>query len=417
MLKKILALISIFSLMLCCLVACGKKGKISIQVETEMKVGETYKAKYELKNIDESVKLTWKVSDTGMAELDCENLTIKALKEGTFTLTVTAKTGEVASKEIKIVKSDVSSIEYAITYELDGGRLFDGPTKYNGTEEIVLPTPTKEGYEFKGWYATSEFLGNYIEKITIGESGNKCFYAKWEKNETIVKYTITFEFNGGHADNIPNKYDGTEEVVLPTPIFAGYIFKGWFETNEFTDAAVEKITIGTTGDKMYYAKWEVIEYTISYEVNGGQMESATTKYNVESPTVVLPTPTKEGYKFKGWFENDAFTGLAVEKVAAGSTGDKIYYAKWEKEENGDPILPDGVYSITYETNGGTLLNAPTQYDGKSDVYLFTPLRDGYYFIGWFASEDFSGSIVDKIEAGSTGNIKLYAKWTIDNSSK
>ena len=417
MLKKILALISIFSLMLCCLVACGKKGKISIQVETEMKVGETYKAKYELENIDESIKLTWKVSDTAMAELDSENLTIKALKEGTFTLTVTAKTGEVASKKIKVVKGDATTIEYTITYELDGGQISDAPTKYDGTEEIILPIPTKEGYEFKGWYTTLEFSGDIIAKVNKGESGNKIFYAKWEEIETTTKYTIIFEFNGGQADNIPNKYDGTEEVTLPTPIFDGYIFKGWFENSEFTGLAVEKIMVGTTGDKMYYAKWEVIEYTISYEVNGGQMETVTTKYNVESPTIVLPIPTKEGYEFKGWFENNAFTGAIVEKVAAGTTGDKMYYAKWVKEQNGDPTLPAGVYSITYETYGGVLLNAPTNYDGKSDVYLFTPLKDGYYFLGWYTSADFSGNAIDKITKGTTGNIKLYAKWTVDNSSK
>ena len=118
--KKIFSIISIFFLMLITLAACSEKGKIAIQVETVMKVGETYQIKYELENINNSVELSWKVSDTGMAKLDSDKLTIFALKEGTFVLTVTAKTGEVSSKEIR-VEAGENAIKYSISYELNGG--------------------------------------------------------------------------------------------------------------------------------------------------------------------------------------------------------------------------------------------------------------------------------------------------------
>ena len=404
--KKILSLLSIFFLMLFVLVGCkDPEGKITIQVESEMKVGETYQVKYELENLDDSVELSWKVSDTAMAELDSAKLTIKALKEGSFTLTVTAKSGETASKEVTVVKGDAPAQKYTISWDLAGGAWdgAEGVTEFTEGEKVTLPTPNKEGYKFLGWYQGDA-------KVTEIASQNYTLVAKWEEVVETVKYTISYELNGGKAENAPTEYDGTVEVVLPTPVFAGYEFKGWYEDAEFTSAVVTKIAAGTTGNKAFYAKWETVEYTISYELNGGAMEGATTVYTVESQDILLPNPTKEGYVFKGWYANANFSGSAVTKVAAGSTGDKAFYAKWEVEQIEQPEPKPGVYTITYEVNGGTLLNAPAEYDGSKDVYLYTPLRHGYDFIGWYDNASFTGDPIEKIAKGASGDVKLYAYW-------
>jgi hypothetical protein len=105
--KKILSLFSIFFLMLFVLVGCkNPEGKITIQVDDKMEVGQTYQVKYELENIEDSVKLTWTVSDPKIAEFDSAKLTIKALAEGSFTLTVTAESGETASKKVIVEKGE-----------------------------------------------------------------------------------------------------------------------------------------------------------------------------------------------------------------------------------------------------------------------------------------------------------------------
>ena len=328
--KKIFSIISIFFLMLIALVACSEKAKIAIQVETVMKVGETYQIKYELENIDNSVELSWKVSDTGMAKLDSDKLTILALKEGTFILTVTAKTGEVSSKEI-IVEKGETPLKYTISYELNGGKLDTQTKEYDGLTEIVLPIPEKEGYQFLGWYETSDFTGEALEKILVGTTGNKTFYAKWEM-ASKEKYNITLELNGGQTEVTLKEYDGTVEVVLPVPKFAGYSFIGWYETPEFTGEKIEKISVGSTGDKTFYAKWETIEYIITYYLNGGQIKDAQSAYTVESQEIVLATPTRRGYVFDGWYKNENFSGEKVEKIEAGSTENQTFYAKWQKEK-------------------------------------------------------------------------------------
>ncbi len=408
--KKIFSIISIFFLMLVTLVACSEKGKIAIQVETEMRVGETYQIKYELENIDESIELSWKVSDTGMAKLDSDKLTILALKEGTFILTVTAKTGEVSSKEVTVEKGE-KPLKYTITYETNGGEIETFESEYDGLKEVVLPIPQKEGYNFLGWYENIDFTGDVVEKISVGEIGHKTFYAKWEAIPTTEKYTIILELNGGQADFIPNEYDGTEEVVLPIPVFTGYIFEGWYEAAEFTGNKIEKIAIGSVGDKKFYARWEAIEYKITFELNGGQVDFIPNTYTIESQDILLPLPILAGYVFLGWYETAEFTGDVVEKIIAGSVGDKKFYAKWE-EEVIDQAKPE-YYKITYELNGGTLSNAPNKYDGKETIYLYTPLRPGYHFLGWYNNADFTGEKIEIIEKGSSGDVKLYAKWERD----
>ena len=76
------------------------------------------------------------------------------------------------------------------------------------------------------------------------------------------------------------------------------------------------------------------EYTITYNLDGGTLgEDAVTSYNVETETFNLPTPTKTGYNFEGWYEDSNFNGEPVTQVVIGTRGNKTYYAK---------LVPDNV---------------------------------------------------------------------------
>ena len=83
-----------------------------------------------------------------------------------------------------------------------------------------------------------------------------------------------------------------------------------------------------TGDGVD-GRCSIITYSITYNLNGGKNPSGTrTSYNVKSSTYTLPTPTKSGYTFGGWYTNSGLTGNAVTTIAAGSIGNKTFYAKW-----------------------------------------------------------------------------------------
>ena len=87
---------------------------------------------------------------------------------------------------------------------------------------------------------------------------------------------------------------------------------------------------GRNSSATLYAIWEVITYTITYNLNGGTNPTGTiTNYTIESSTITLPCPTRIGYAFKGWYTSSDLSGSSAENIPKGSTGNKIYYAKWE----------------------------------------------------------------------------------------
>jgi uncharacterized repeat protein (TIGR02543 family) len=156
-------------------------------------------------------------------------------------------------------------------------------------------------------------------------------------------------------------------ITLPTPEKTAYTFAGWYDNAELTGDAVAELAAGSTGDKAYYAKWTATEYAIAYEVNGGTMSATNATYTVND-SVTLPTPERERYTFAGWYDNAELTGTAVTEIATGSTGNKIYYAKWE----------DVLYSVTVAEaqNGSATVSAESAKYGSEITVTVTP-SDGY----------------------------------------
>ncbi len=288
---------------------------------------------------------------------------------------------------------------YLISFITNGGLLLDQPINYDGSQDIVLPIPTKEGYIFDGWYETNDFTGDVVDKIEKGSTGNKVYYAKWSEIPTPETYYITFVTNGGILLEYFISYDETQEIVLPTPTKAGYTFEGWYETSDFTDNVINKLEKGTTGNKALFAKWEATMYLITYITNKGNLSNAPVNYNILQ-TVILPTPTRDGYRFVGWYDNAQFNGNAITSILEGSIGNKEFYAKWEKVS----------YLISYNTNGGVLNNAPVNYDITQNVVLPIPTKKGYNFVGWYDNDQFIGDKITSISEGSIGDKEFFAKW-------
>ena len=205
------------------------------------------------------------------------------------------------------------------------------------TGTITLKNPTKDKYDFKGWYRTEDFTGDAVTEIAQGSTGNITLYAKWLEN-----YTITYELNGGI--NVPENPAGynveTETITLKAPTKDKYDFKGWYKDGEFTSKVTEIIQ-GTTGNITLYAKWELESYTITYELDGGtNAPENPAGYNVETETITLKDPAKPGYTFAGWYKDGEFTDEITE-IAQGSTGDITLYAKWVTDIEGKVFVRGG----------------------------------------------------------------------------
>lgn len=213
-------------------------------------------------------------------------------------------------------------------------------------------------------------------------------------------YTVTLDASGGDPIR-PIQYTvESEAFLLPTPVRTGYIFLGWTGEGITEPQKTMEIPQGSTGDRTYTANWQVIEYTVTLDVSGGDPLDPIT-YTVETP-VILPTPTSTGYTFLGWTGEGETTPQPTVVLPKGTTGDKAYTANWKAI----------TYTIALGANGGEEL-AAISYTIESDpIKLPTPERKGYEFKGW-VGDDIDGAQTEVIiPTGSTGDRTYIALWRV-----
>ena len=177
---------------------------------------------------------------------------------------------------------------YAVTLNTNGGTINNGNvTEYTYGVGATLPTDvTRTGYTFKGWYYNENLTGSPVTAIGDTETGNKEYWAKWEINQ----YTVTVKPENGEADITITQDYGTPITAPADPIREGYTFIGWDRDIPKTMPA-ENITVT--------AQWEINQYTITFDTNGGsEIAPITQDYGTE---ITAPAdPTREGYTFIGW---------------------------------------------------------------------------------------------------------------------
>ena len=252
--------------------------------------------------------------------------------------------------------------KYTITFDTNGGSEIAPITQDYGTEITAPDNPTRKGYTFKGW-------DKEIPKTMPAE--NITVKAQWEINQ----YTITFDTNGG-SEIAPITQDyGTEITAPDNPTRKGYTFKGWDKEIPKTMPA-ENITLK--------AQWEINQYTITFDTNGGsEIAPITQDYGTE---ITAPAnPTRKGYTFKGWDKEIPKT-MPAENITLK--------AQWEINQ----------YTITFDTNGGSEIAPITQDYGTEITAPDKPTRKGYTFKGW------DKEIPETMPAE---NITVKAQWKIN----
>lgn len=289
--------------------------------------------------------------------------------------------------------------KYSISYELNGGdKLADGVVDSYTIESVTfnLPEPTKKDNAFKGWYSNKDFSGNRIEKIVSGSTGDKTFYAKWLK-----AYYITCHW----YDDIVEKYSYTKEdkeYSFPSDKERrGYVLAGWLDNPNGIGTPVMSISVDKITNTDYYAKWNLVNYKITYNLNGGtNPDGIKQTYTIEDNDIKLPSPTRDGGTFAGWFTDSNFS-QSITTISKGTTGDKTLYAKWNLT----------TYTIKFDTKSGSSLGDVSYTIDTDNVILSTKSRkEGYTFAGWYKDETYTQPFGETISKGTSGNFTLYAKW-------
>lgn len=298
---------------------------------------------------------------------------------------------------------------YAISFDKNDvsadGTMLDQIIACDATADLAACAFTKTGYYFEGWATTSEGYAQYLDEAvyTMGPA-NVSLFAKW----ALDYYTIKYELDGGYHPYTPvTTYSIlTETIVLQDPAKGGYTFFGWYD-NSTDFSPIHKVTeipVGSTGDKTLYARWS-LNYNITYSGADYNPNNPVT-YTEITPTITLEKPVilSQG-KTGEWYSDDTYSEI-VTQIVVGSTGDKTLYALCN-------VLLD--FNIVYNLDGGTndVSNPATYKINSPEIILAAPTKTGYTFEGWYLEPELY-SYRTTIPTGSTGDINLYAKWSISN---
>lgn len=258
----------------------------------------------------------------------------------------------------------------------------------------------------------------YKKALTLKEAAtikavavrDTCWDSAVASGTASVSYKVAFKGNGSTSGKMSTQsvtYGSGTKLTANAFKRKGYTFKGWNTKADGSGKSYKNKADGSkltkTGGKTVtlYAQWTRTKYTITYKLNGGKNNSKNPAYYTSTTaTIKLKDPTKKGYKFAGWY-TDAKYKNKITQIKKGSTGKKTLYAKWTKTK----------YKITYNLNGGknSSKNPASYYVTTKTIKLKNPTRAGYKFMGWYTDSKYKKKVT-QIKKGSTGNIKLYAKW-------
>ena len=342
----------------------------------------------------------------------------------------TRQSWSMASKmdQAKTFTAYATANKYTVTFNANSGSVSTASMSVTFDSTYgTLPTPTRTGYTFDGWY-TAASGGTRIQSTnTVSTANNHTLYAHWTAN----KIKITLDKNGGSGgtSNFWYKYgtgtyysnsDCTTTLsAITNPTRTGYTFTGYTGdgtcggTNGEHYVAYNNIAFASDlDDDIYkdatlYAQWTPNTYTLTISPNGGTFSDGKTEAVTTDPKLTYNAmswwnvgsyvPTRTGYTFEGFYNALEGGTKVYDETGACVTGtsywtsDKKYchagnlavYARWKENE----------YTVTYDANGGTTETSTKTFHYGDEVDLTpTAQKDGKIFVGWSTDKNASAAL-------------------------
>lgn len=311
-----------------------------------------------------------------------------------------------------------------ITYYTNGGSV-SGSTIYTEEKGLsTLPTPTRSGYKFAGWFEYPDFSNGVKTSISTTDRGVKKYYAKW----AAAKKNIYYDLKGGYWDGSAgaSTFNVDAGYTIPKNVKKsnGSVFVNWYNSSYTT--VWTSIPAGHNSDVYLYARYKA---PITYKLNGGSISGTIPLWYTEGVGLALPTPTRSNCSFQGWYYDASFSSkVPSNTIPTSKTGSVTVYAKWSATITCNskigawktaPTVTNANKTMTYYP--GTSSSNPGISNGNS---LYTASDLSYegnwsYFAGWYTASSIAATtgplykIGDFTSGGSwpwTGNLTLYARW-------
>ena len=311
--------------------------------------------------------------------------TVYAVWKKMFTVKFDANGGSFPDETTE--KSKVVADGAAI--DVDG---FDVPQTYTSEEEVK--------YYFSGWALEAdaetalETLGSATDNVTL--------FAVWTEAPT---FTVTYDTRGFGVE-VDYVQEGNTTKLPEDPTAAGYKFAGWFTDTTFAEGTEFDSEKPIEASMTVFAKWTLVEYTISYLMGkGANNEANPISYTIETPTIKLQPPEKKGYYFDGWYYDKEYVNTATQ-ITAGSTGNVKLYAKWEIK----------TFTVTYMAGEFALevVDPDTKSYGdtlKLKEASFT--REGYLQDGWSTKDGGKKKYDLGADYTADADVELFPHWKVD----
>jgi len=339
---------------------------------------------------------------------------------------------------------EVNVNAYTLTYHANDDALnpinkLPQQVMFSVTDEIILETVTRSGYEFVEWQLAD---GTPLSKVPVGTAQNIDVYAQW-----LVPVGDPFKINFNLNDspeypadamsyNPKTFYVNSEDFNLEIPVRNGYTFDGWYEVLADGSEGAELVTVtkGTARDYDVIAHWliqEANKFNLIFDKNHDiaavpeavvpelvELDASKTPFDFSATTY---NGIRNGYTFSGWFKDPACTDGPVTQVPAGAYEDYRVYAKWE-------ITVSDNYELRYNANDdllnpvdASLFPANVPFNVETETFtLPDAVRTGYTFSGWYRDvaygvdevADPNKRITQIVQGTEFSDVEVYAHWTV-----
>jgi uncharacterized repeat protein (TIGR02543 family) len=327
-----------------------------------------------------------------------------APNDGKATIVAEPKDGNAESFFLRATMRDFYDDVPVVSLSLNGGGSLNG-----ASDEILvdrdaaygaLPTPTRTGYTFDGWYTKATGGTKVTDSTTITANSSHALYAYWTPNT----YTVTFNPNGGSVSTTSKTVTyGSTYGTLPMPTREGYVFAGWYTASSGGVTVTDSTSVATPAAHTLYAHWdEPISYTVTLNPNGGSVSTTAKTVTYGSTYGTLPSPTRTGYTFAGWYTAASGGANVSPTDSVTSSTAHALYAHWTAR----------TYTVTFNANGGSCSTASktVTYDSTYGT-LPTPTRIGYSFDGWYTASSDGTKVTDTTSVSTASAHTLYAHWS------